>query len=150
MDWPRSPDVDGNRSGRSDDLSGVTRRVFFPLVPVLVILAAACGSSGTVEQSTPALSPLALEGRDLASTSGCASCHGANGEGSIGPAWVGLAGSDVELADGSTVTADSDYLRRSIAEPGAQSVAGFTIAMPPNTLTPEEIDAVVAYIEELS
>ena len=66
-----------------------------------------------------------------------------------GPSWVGLAGSTVELDDGSTPVADEAYLRRSISEPQAQRVAGYTIAMPENGLSEDEVDAIVAYILEL-
>lgn len=55
----------------------------------------------------------------------------------------------VELEDGSTVTADSSYLRAAIADPAADLRTGFTIRMPQVDLTESEIDALVAYIEEL-
>jgi cytochrome c oxidase subunit 2 len=77
-------------------------------------------------------------------------CHGNNGEGGIGPAWIGLAGSEVALEDGSTVIADAEYLRRSIVDPDSQIVAGYTIRMPKTELTESEVAALVAYIEELS
>jgi cytochrome c oxidase subunit 2 len=95
------------------------------------VVAAACGSTDTSD-----LSQQAREGRDLAMSKGCAASHGDVGEGGVGPAWSGLAGSDVELADGSTVTTDAEYLRRSITDPEAQVAAGFTITMPTtNSLT---------------
>ncbi len=104
----------------------------------------ACGDDGSDD-----LSPLASEGRDLAMAKGCAACHGDLGEGGVGPAWIGLGGSEVELEDGATVTADSDYLRRSIADPEAQAVSGFTITMPTTDLSDTEVSALMAYIQEL-
>ncbi len=68
----------------------------------------------------------------------------------MGPEWLDLAGSEVELEDGSVVVADEAYLRRSIQEPGAEIVAGYTTRMPQNSLSDEQIDAVVAYISELA
>jgi cytochrome c oxidase subunit 2 len=44
---------------------------------------------------------------------------------------------------------DEEYLRRSILEPQADIVAGFQPVMPTysGTLTPEDIDALVAFIK---
>jgi cytochrome c oxidase subunit 2 len=101
------------------------------------------------DDSAGELSTLAQQGRELAASQGCAACHGDRGQGTIGPAWTGLAGSAVQLEGGGTVVADSAYLRRSILEPGAEIVAGYTIAMPEVSLTAAEVDAIVAFIEEL-
>jgi len=116
----------------------------------LAFVVAACGAD---DSSGPAVSlpPAAVDGRQLAIDSGCAGCHGKNGEGGVGPAWTGLAGSTVALADGTSVVADDDYLRRSITDPLAQIPAGYTVRMPTNTsLTPEQVDAIVAYIKALA
>ncbi len=118
-----------------------------PLGPVLIILlvvAVACGGS-----SRPELSPEAERGRRIANTSGCASCHGADGTGGVGPALAGLYGSEVTLADGSTVVADDAYLRRSITDPDAELVEGYAVKMPVDRPDDDEIEAVLAYIREL-
>lgn len=127
--------------------------------PIVLTLVAVCGvtgllggcgsSSDDAGDPDPELSTLAAEGRDIARDNGCASCHGTDGDGGVGPAWVGLAGSEVELEDGSTTTADAAYLDRAIADPTADVVSGYTIQMPENSLTADERTAVVAYIEEL-
>ena len=62
----------------------------------------------------------------------------------------GLFGSSVELADGSTVIADREYLIESIKDPAAKQVAGYRLPMPTNRLTDDEIDQVIAYIEALA
>lgn len=124
------------------------RLITFALLSVTIVVAAGCGSDADPEDRT-ALSALASQGRDIVASAGCASCHGDAGEGVIGPSWRGLAGSEVTLTDGTVVTADADYIRRSIAEPDAQIVEGYTVRMPANALTPTEVDAVVAYILEL-
>lgn len=111
-----------------------------------VVSAAGAGDQG----ATAPLDPELVErGRDLVTSSGCAACHGADGGGGIGPSWVGLAGSDVELVDGTTVVADESFLRRSILEPEAQLVNGYGVVMPPNGLDPDQVDAVIAFIESL-
>jgi cytochrome c oxidase subunit 2 len=111
------------------------------LVVVPVLLLESCGGAG--------LSPLAAQGQEIAQASGCAACHGEDAEGDIGPTWHGLAGSTVELEDGRTVIADADYLRRAIVDPDAEIVAGVSIKMPVTNLSEVEVDALIAYIEEL-
>lgn len=111
---------------------------------VLSIGAVACGGGDSD------LSEVAQRGKDTALSNGCASCHGAQGQGGVGPSWVDLAGSDVELEDGSTVVADDDYLVRSIVDPDAEKVAGFTLAMPVNGLSAAQAADIVAYIKELN
>ncbi len=68
----------------------------------------------------------------------------------MGPAWTGLAGSEVELENGSLVVADDSYLRRAISQPAAEIVAGYTTKMPTNALSDQQIDAVISYISELA
>ncbi|MEZ5343707.1 MAG: cytochrome c [Acidimicrobiales bacterium] len=106
-------------------------------------------TSGCGIDDGPPLSATAAAGRDLAADAGCMSCHGDNGTGGVGPAWTGLAGSTVELSDGTTILADADYLVRSIADPAAEQVASYTLAMPTNSLTDDQVNLVVAYIQEL-
>ncbi len=53
------------------------------------------------------------------------------------------------LADGSTVVADDAYIRRSITDPDADRVEGYTVTMPVSGLSDDEIEAVLAYIREL-
>ncbi len=81
---------------------------------------------------------------------GCGACHGSDGGGGVGPAFVGLYGSEVTLADGDAVLADRDYLVESIVDPQAKIVEGYSLPMPRTELTDDEIDAVINYIEELS
>jgi hypothetical protein len=62
---------------------------------------------------------------------------------------VGLFGSVVQLDDGETVVADHDYLVESIRDPRVKHVAGYGL-MPVDTIPENEIEAMVAYIEELT
>jgi len=87
-------------------------------------------------------------GEQVSLDSGCSACHGPNGEGGAGPAWKGLYGSEVELDDGSTVTADEAYLTEAIRDPSAKQVAGYGL-MPANSLNDTEIQAVVEFIRSL-
>jgi mono/diheme cytochrome c family protein len=77
--------------------------------------------SSTVDGSPATAGVDPVVGEQLSRSSGCAGCHGQNFDGGAGPGWIGLAGSERMLADGTTVVADTDYLIRAIAEPSAGS-----------------------------
>ncbi|HEX2268316.1 MAG TPA: cytochrome c oxidase subunit II [Pyrinomonadaceae bacterium] len=101
------------------------------------------GNTGT---TTPAAA-----GQQLYQTLGCASCHGANGEGGRGPVLVGLFGREVALASGRSVRADEGYLRESIVNPQAKLVAGFGPIMPTfqGQVSEDQLMQLVAYIKSL-
>lgn len=90
-------------------------------------------------------------GEQLAQTYACATCHSADGSEMTGPTWQGIFDHEVQLADGSTVTADENYIRESILEPNAKVVEGFPAVM--NTyqgqLNDEQINAIIEYIKTL-
>lgn len=113
-------------------------------IAAVLLLLSACGSDGG-----PELSAAAEDGRTVMRANGCASCHGANGQGGVGPTFEGLYGREVELDDGSTVTADDDYLRESIADPSAKIVDGYGLPMPTNDLSDDDIDRIIAFIADL-
>ena len=116
-------------------------------VVALVAILGACSSSSS---SAPVdLSPEAAAGREISINAGCASCHGADGNGNVGPKWIGLADSEVTLSDGTVVTADDDYLYTSIKEPGAMKRRGAVGIMPSNKLTDQEIASIIVYIRAL-
>jgi cytochrome c oxidase subunit 2 len=115
-------------------------------VAALLSLGACSSSSST---SLVDLSPEAAAGRELAISAGCASCHGDDGNGRVGPKWVGLADSQVTLSDGTVVTADDTYLYESIKNPGAKKRRGASGIMPANNLTDEEIASIIVYIRAL-
>ena len=127
----------------------------------LAVAASACGDDGdgngdgaaaTIEApaGTSAGGGDAVRGEQLARSTGCAGCHGQDFGGGAGPSLVGLAGAEVPLADGTTVVADTAYLIRSIADPGAELVADYNLRMPANNLSDAEIADIVAYIETLA
>lgn len=89
------------------------------------------------------------QGRQLYASKTCIGCHSIDGSQSVGPTWQGLFGHEVELADGSTLTADEAYIRESILQPGAKVVEGFQNIMPTIPLTDGELNALVAFIKSL-
>ena len=118
----------------------------FSVVALVAILGACTSSSSSAPVD---LSPEAAAGREISLNAGCASCHGADGNGNVGPKWIGLADSQVTLSDGTVVTADDDYLYTSIKEPGAMKRRGAVGIMPSNKLTDQEIASIIAYIRAL-
>jgi len=119
------------------------------LVLFLTALVSACGEDSGPDDST--LSVAGRRGKQVAAENGCASCHSTSGSKSTGPTWKGLAGSTVELADGSEVTADDEYLRRAITDPKAQIVDGYPNGvMPSYDLSAAEMDDVIAYLHDLA
>jgi cytochrome c oxidase subunit 2 len=124
----------------------------FMLAPVVVTEEAGFASWVSDQQALAAEAAQTPEGRGqaLVQANGCAACHSIDGSKGIGPTWYGAAGEQVQLADGSTVTADDAYLMESIRQPQAKIVAGFEgQQMPIYGFTEEEISDIVAYIKTL-
>ena len=83
---------------------------------------------------------------------GCVSCHTTDGSKLVGPTWKGLFGSQVAiLTDGkeSTVTADEEYIKRSISHPPKDVVKGFKPQMPKADLKERDVADLVAFIKSL-
>ncbi|MBI5934758.1 MAG: cytochrome c oxidase subunit II [Chloroflexi bacterium] len=91
------------------------------------------------------------KGELLAKNNGCFGCHSPVGAALVGPTWKGLFGSQVQLSNGTTVTADEAFILDSILNPQATIVAGFegASAMPAYAFTEEELSYIVAYIMSL-
>jgi cytochrome c oxidase subunit 2 len=105
------------------------------------------------EQQAGGGSEEARRGQQLADANGCTGCHTVDGSEGVGPTWQGLFGSEVTLADGSTVTADEAYITESIRNPSAKVAEGFPDGVMPtfdaSRLSDEDIQAIIAYIETL-
>jgi cytochrome c oxidase subunit 2 len=95
--------------------------------------------------------PLAEQGKALFTTKTCVTCHSVDGSPKVGPTLKGVFGSKVELADGSTVTADENYIRESIEKPNAKVVKGSQPVMPTfqGLINETELNALIAYIKSL-
>jgi cytochrome c oxidase subunit 2 len=93
-------------------------------------------------------------GQRWATQFGCVACHSTDGSVVVGPSWLSIAGTEEELADGSSVLVDAEYLRESIIDPNAKIVAGFTEGVMPTNfaeiLTDPQINDLVAYILSLT
>jgi len=93
---------------------------------------------------------MAESGQRLFQQHGCVTCHVAAG-GGPGPSLVGVYGSQVQLANGQTVTADDNYIHESIVNPSAKVVNGYQPIMPSfqGQLNEQEILQIIAYIKSL-
>jgi cytochrome c oxidase subunit II len=102
--------------------------------------------SGNTGGMTPATA-----GQQLYQTLGCASCHGANGEGGRGPTLAGIFGNNQTLQTGGTVRVDEGYIRESILNPQAKLVAGFGPIMPTfqGQVSEDQLVQLIAYIKSL-
>lgn len=127
------------------------------------VAANAAPSDDLTEETVPPESPAdtapsevagAELGAEVAQTQGCLGCHSVDGSQLVGPTWLGLYDSQVALDDDTTVVADEDYLRRAIVETNAEIVKGFPASVMPgiykDTLSEEQVDALVEYIKSLA
>ena len=121
-----------------------------PVVPTIVY--------STVEPPTNGPGPTKLlekpdkdVGEQLYKDYGCNACHTTDGTPLTGPTWQGLYGSQEDLADGTSVTVDDEYIKESIQDPNAKITAGFTAGLMPTALgvTDEEILHIIEYMKSL-
>jgi cytochrome c oxidase subunit 2 len=128
----------------------------------LVLGAAACGSGVVVQPTAKTVigtvpttaggGSSAAAGKKLYVSLGCQGCHTLTGAKSAGPTFKGLAGSQVKLTDGSTVTADDKYLLESITDPDKQIVVGFqpgvmSAVIKPGQVSQTDAQSLVDYIK---
>jgi len=119
------------------------------------------GMIGSIEVMEPAqyeawmsggsTGPLSASGERIFAELGCATCHRSDSQGR-GPNLQGAFGRPVQLEDGRIVTADENYIRESILDPGAKVVKGFKPVMPTfqGLVSEEQLNALVAYVKSLS
>jgi cytochrome c oxidase subunit 2 len=81
----------------------------------------------------------------------CSTCHKSDTQGR-GPVLAGVFGKQVELQNGSVVTADEAYIRESIVNPQAKVVAGFQPIMPTfqGLVSEEQLLQLISYVKSLS
>ena len=97
------------------------------------------------------LTPAEL-GEKLYKEKGCNACHSLDGSVVVGPSFKGLIGRTGECTDGSSYTADENYIRQSILEPQSKIVKGFQPVMPSfkGILSEDDISALIAYMKTLN
>jgi cytochrome c oxidase subunit 2 len=95
--------------------------------------------------------PLSATGEKIFAELGCSTCHRSDTQGR-GPNLHGVFGKPVQLEDGRTVTADENYLRECILDPGTKRVKGFQPIMPTfqGLVSEEQVNALIAYIKSIA
>lgn len=93
----------------------------------------------------------AARGERLYIQNACQACHSLDGSSIVGPSFQNLFGSERNFTDGSSTTADEEYIMQSIVEPGANVVEGYQNAMVPyDFLSESELQSLVEFIKSLS
>lgn len=113
-----------------------------------------------IESLTPSeaseANPFVKKSRDVARGAkliqwlGCMECHAAQGK---APAWAETLGTTVEMESGEEFKVTRDYLVKSIMEPDAHVVKGYSAGEMPTwfaELPKKDLAAIVAYIESLT
>ena len=149
--------------------------LFLALSLVLALVIAACGGGGdatarpaptaaptsTTAPAQPAPTPTSTpvpaqptptptgppEVYNTAQPIACSVCHSLDGTTGLGPTWLGIAtGAETRVSGKSA----EEYIRESILDTGAFVVGGFPDGLMPqtfaDTLTPEQIDDLVAFL----
>jgi cytochrome c oxidase subunit 2 len=118
----------------------------------LIVMEPGAYAAWREKKEAPAGLSLAGQGKALVAKSGCLGCHAIEGKEKIGPNFGKVFGRKVLLADGTSVTADEEYLRESILDPKAKIVKGYPAVMPTykSTLSPDDLTAIIAYLKSLS
>lgn len=93
----------------------------------------------------------AARGKQIYEENACQTCHSRDGSDGIGPTHQNIFGRTEQLADGSSITVDEEYLRESIVEPNAKIVEGYDPVMAPYSfLSDAEIQSIIEYMKTLS
>lgn len=93
--------------------------------------------------------PPAELGKKLFATRSCNTCHSLDGSRIQGPTFKGIFGRTEQMADGSSVKVDENYIRESLLEPNKKVVQGYPAVMPTykGLLKETDIDALIAYLK---
>lgn len=96
---------------------------------------------------------LAQKGEKLFQLKACASCHSvADASRKVGPSLLNVFGRETVMDDGSKVTSDDNYIRESILQPTAKTVATYTKGVMPSfqgQLSESELTALIEYLKGL-
>lgn len=93
----------------------------------------------------------AERGERLYVQNACNACHSADGSAVVGPSFAGLYGSERNFTDGSSATANDEYITESIVQPDAKIVEGYQNVMANYSYLSEgEIQSIIEFIKTLS
>lgn len=89
---------------------------------------------------------------NILESKGCTGCHSIDGSEKIGPTFKGIFGRREKVWTGKAlreIIVDEEYLRRSIREPGADVVKGYSPVMPGFALSEDELMVLIEYLKAL-
>lgn len=95
-------------------------------------------------------------GLDVLRKNGCNVCHSSDGSKLVGPSYLGLYGSTIEVESGGTnreIVADSTYIRTAIYNPDADIAKGFNKGLMlsyEGLVSEEEIGLIIEYLKHLN
>ena len=104
------------------------------------------------ESSDPKEMSLADKGKEIYKTRACIGCHSLDASKTAGPTWKGLYSATRNFTDGTTATADDNYLKESILNSNAKIVKGYAPNQMPSfqgQLTDDDVTAVIEFIKTL-
>ncbi|HEX2974667.1 MAG TPA: cytochrome c oxidase subunit II [Bacteroidales bacterium] len=96
------------------------------------------------------------EGAALIKTNGCNACHSVDGSKIVGPTFKGLFGKQITVVSNgkeTNVTADEEYIKRSIYDPNAEIVKGYPQGLMQSykaTLNDNDISKIIEYFKSLN
>ncbi len=104
-----------------------------------------------IQNATASNLPPEELGAELYKSKACFTCHSIDGNPGVGPSFKGIFGRNEKFVDGSSLTADENYIRESILNPQLKVVEGYQPVMPTyqGILKNNEIDALIAYLKTL-
>ena len=109
----------------------------------------------TTQQVAAVTDSPTANGQRIMKNIGCFACHSTDGSKLVGPTFKGVYGHEVTVVtDGNerTITADEEYLKRSIFEPNVDVVSGFSKGMMlsyKGQLTDEDVAQIIEYMKTL-
>ncbi len=108
-------------------------------------------AAAPIEPAAARTMTMAESGKHIFRSKACVTCHSVGGERAIGPTVRGMFGAERELANGTMVKADENYIRESIMDPMKKIVKGYAPHMPTfrGMLSDEDVNDLIAYLKTL-
>jgi cytochrome c oxidase subunit 2 len=146
-----TPTLEGNYKVRCSELCGTGH--YKMEQPVVVVDNAKFTAWVADQQALAAKEQATPEGRgQKIYETFCVACHSIDGSVGIAPTWRGLYNSQVPLSDGTTVTANDEYILNSIKAPASQVVSGFSamsFKYQSAGIADDQLSDILAYIKTL-
>lgn len=88
-------------------------------------------------------------GKKVLEAKACIACHSLDGSAMVGPTFLNIWGRREEMADGTFITVDEEYIREAISDPQKKVVKGYQVPMPMMPLTQDELNEVIELLKVL-